>query len=436
MGHLAGKDIYHKLGEKIDNLTLRTPWNENFHGILKELYTLEEADVIVKMPFVLSDLNRIMKVTKYGEAKLRGILDSLCSKGLVMDLLLNDKYYYSISPLVVGFFEFTMMRTDGALDRKKISRLFFRYMMNRPFWNANFGKGARVSIMRTIPHEDALITGEYVEILDYEKARKIVESSDKFSIGICSCRHEKFHIGRKKCDVPLDTCTSFGISADYLIRRNMAKEVSKSEMLEHFSRSKEMGLVLNADNVKNNVAFICHCCKCCCNVLLGVSKLGYANTIVTSNFISDIKEDKCTGCGVCVTKCPVNAIKIDLTEGESPLKKKIPKIDLSICLGCGVCALKCNAKAVGLINRGKRLLTPETTFEKVILTALEKGTLQNQMFDDPGNITHKFMRGFLGAFLKLPVTKKTLMSDMFRSVFLSSMKTGVKMQGKEFVSKI
>ncbi|MDD5773060.1 MAG: 4Fe-4S binding protein [bacterium] len=426
MGHLVGKDIYRELGQKIDGLTMRTPWNETFHEILKELYTMEEADVIVNMPFVLSDLNRILRVTKYEEAKLRGILESLCSKGLVMDLFIGGEYYYMISPLVIGFFEFTMMRMDGNYDPKKISRLFFRYMANRSFQDANFGKETKVSIMRTIPHEEAFMPDEYVEILDYEKAWSIIESSNKFSIGICSCRHEKSHIGRSKCVVPLDTCTSFGLAADYLIRRNLAKEVSKSEMLEHFARSKEMGLVLNADNVKNNVAFICQCCKCCCNLLLGVSKLGYANTIVTSNFISDIKEDKCTGCGLCVKKCPVNAIKMD---------QKIPKIDKSICLGCGVCALKCNAKAVRLISRGKRLLTPETTFERVILTGLEKGTLQNLMFDDPRSITHKFMRGFIGGFLKLPVTKKALMSDMFRSIFLSSMKTGVEMQGKGFVAK-
>lgn len=428
MGHLVGKNVYQKLGQKIDNLTMKTPWNETFHEILKELYTREEADIIVKMPFVLSDFDKILKITKYEEAKLRKILDALCSKGLVMDLWLGDEFYYMPSPIIVGIFEFTMMRTNENLDVKKIAKLFYKYMEDKSFQEANFGRWNKVSFMRTLPHEGALAQGGYVEILDYEKAESIIESSNKFSIGICSCRHERFHIGRKKCDVPLETCTSFGLAADFLIKRNLAKEVSKSEMLEHFSRSKEMGLVLNADNVKSNVTFICHCCKCCCNVLLGISELGYTNTIVTSNFISDIKRDKCISCGVCVNKCPVNAIKMN--QGE------IPEIDLSICIGCGVCALMCKTKAIKLINRRKRLLTPETTFERVILMCLEKGTLQNQMFDNPQSITHKFMRGFLGAFLKLPIMKKTLMSDMFRSIFLSSMKIGAEMQGRGFIAKI
>jgi len=38
-------DVYRRLAKKIDGLTLRTPWNETFYSILKELYMGEEADV-------------------------------------------------------------------------------------------------------------------------------------------------------------------------------------------------------------------------------------------------------------------------------------------------------------------------------------------------------------------------------------------------------
>jgi len=79
-----------------------------------------------------------------------------------------------------------------------------------------------------------------MEILDYEKAASIIESSEKFSIGVCSCRHEKLHLGEKTCDVPLEKCSSFNYVADYLTRHNLAKEVSKSEMLENLAESVEM----------------------------------------------------------------------------------------------------------------------------------------------------------------------------------------------------
>ena len=58
MGHLAGKDTYRKLGKKIDGLTCRAPWNDTLYKILKELYTSEEAEFIIKMPYSLASLDQ------------------------------------------------------------------------------------------------------------------------------------------------------------------------------------------------------------------------------------------------------------------------------------------------------------------------------------------------------------------------------------------
>ena len=138
----------------------------------------------------------------------------------------------------------------------------------------------------------------------------------------------------------------------------------------------------------------------------------------------------CLGCGKCAKACPINAIHMIPIENPQTKKKKDVIIDTSICLGCGVCALNCNDGVMSLVKRKKRVLHPETTFERVILQSLERGTLQNQLFDDPQSIGHKFMRGVIGGFLRLPPVKASLMSDTLRSSFLNFMKTGVEKQGK------
>lgn len=438
MGHVVGKEVYKKLGKKIDSLPMRTPWNETFHEILTELYSEKEADVVVKMPYGLSDLKRVSMVTKYESSELQKILAGLCSKGLVMDLWINDAYQYMPSPIVIGIFEFSMMRTGDSVDSKKLGHLFHEYLHgdDGAFWAANMKRGEKVSAIRALPHKDAINRSEYMEVLDYEKATSIIESTDKFSVGICSCRHEKLHVDEKTCDTPLEKCSSFGMAADYLIRNNLAREVSKSEMLENLASSIEMGLVLCADNVKKNVTFICHCCKDCCNALGGISKFGYPNTVVTSNFIAENDLDACLGCGKCAKACPINAIEMVSVENPQTKKKKDAVIDNSICIGCGVCALNCKNGTVSLVKREKRVLHPETTFERVILQSLERGTLKNQLFDNPQSISQKFMRGLVGGFLRLPPVKATLMSDMLRSSFLNFMTTGVKMQGKGWVAEI
>lgn len=437
MGHVNGNDLYRKLGETIDNLAARAPWNETFYMILKELYTLEEAEILTKMPYGLASFEDVARITKNDKTKLRRILLEMCSKGLVVDLWIRGKYRYMVSPLVIGFFEFTMMRTGNNKNQKMLAKLFHEYLHStNSFYAANLEHGERVSILRTLPHEEVIDDSKYVEILDYEKATSIIDESDRFAIGLCSCRHEKFHIEEKPCDVPLDTCSSFGFAADYLIRHEMAREVSRSEMLENVARSKELGLLLSSDNVRKNVSFICHCCKCCCNVLLGVTRHGYSNAIVSSSFTSEIDESKCTGCKKCAKECPINAIQmVPITD---PHSKKImnPEVDASICLGCGICALKCHKDAVRLVKRKQRVLHPETMFERVILQCLERGTLQNQIFANPQSVTQRFMRGILGAFLRLPATKKALMSDALRSNFLASMKMGTTIMGNAWHAEI
>lgn len=439
MGHLVGKDLYRQLGKKIDNLTVRAPWNDTLYVILKELYSAEEAELVVMMPYTLTGLARLARLTGLPEARLRTLLEGLAGKGLVLDLWVEDGYHYMPSPMVVGLFEFTMMRTGPDVDTKKLAGLFRDYLSDeRGFAAANFTDDKQISIMRSLPHEEAFRQREYLEVLDYEKAGALIEAADRFAIGICSCRHEKLHAATKECDVPLESCTSFGIGADHLIRHNLAREISRSEMRDHFARSRDLGLVLNSDNVQRNIFFVCHCCKCCCNALLGIRVLGYPHCVVTSNYITAIDTESCVGCGRCAKACPIEAISmVPAPAGRQPGKTgQVAEVDANICLGCGVCALKCKPGACRLDKRPQRVIHPETTFERILLQCLERGTLQNQLFDNPQSLTHKFLRGLVGGFLKLPTVKRALMSDALRSRFLDSMKKGAAKQGKDWLTEL
>ena len=182
MGHRVAKDAYRELGRTIDGLNVRAPWSETLGAILRELYTEEEADLVSRMPTGLAPLRRIAKVTGKPEKKLAGMLGGLAGKGLVFDTEIAGEWRYAISPFVIGVFEYTMMRSDGGVDFPRAARLFKDYLAARGgFIEANAGQGEQVSVMRTLPHAEAIADQPHIEVLDHEKAEEMVERSQSFA---------------------------------------------------------------------------------------------------------------------------------------------------------------------------------------------------------------------------------------------------------------
>jgi len=75
-----------------------------------------------------------------------------------------------------------MMRTGGGVDSKSLARLFNQYLTadHGVLFARNARNDSKVSVIRALPHWDAIDPSEYMEVLDYEKAASIIESSEKF----------------------------------------------------------------------------------------------------------------------------------------------------------------------------------------------------------------------------------------------------------------
>jgi hypothetical protein len=64
------------------------------------------------------------------------------------------------------------------------------------------------------------------------------------------------------------------------------------------------------------------------------------------------------------------------------------------------------------------VLTPANTAHRLVLMAIERGKLQNLIFDNQAYLSHRALAAILGAILKLPPIKRVMASRQVKSRFL------------------
>jgi ferredoxin len=99
-------------------------------------------------------------------------------------------------------------------------------------------------------------------------------------------------------------------------------------------------------------------------------------------------------------------------------RRRRAELDTTICLGCGVCTRTCPKAAMTLVPREVRVVTPVDTLHRTVLMAIERGRLQDCIFDNRALLSHRAMAAVLGVILRLPPTKQVLASEQMRSRYL------------------
>ncbi|MCI0512964.1 4Fe-4S dicluster domain-containing protein [candidate division KSB1 bacterium] len=417
MGHLTSKSVYHKLQQRLDLMWVGGPDYPAFLEILRQLFTEEEAQIASRMPVRFASLQTIHRRTGKPISELKVRLDAMAEKGLVLDLHRGEEAsFYVLLPTVIGFFEFSMMRVRHDYDQHHLASLYHDYMLDDPrelFLRQAFQQ--ETQLVRTLVHETALDESVCAEVLNYEKASWIIQNAKQCAVSLCHCRHVKEHLGAA-CEHPLRACLTLGSGTEYFIRHQLAEPIETREALDILAQSREMGMVQIADNVKNEVGFICNCCGCSCSILETFNRLRLGTKLTyTSNFIAVIDADKCTGCGRCISACPIHAIEF---QSGLPGHRKVAGIDSRRCLGCGVCVRACNHNYLRLEPRAARVFTPENGLERILLMALERNKFQNLLFDDLESLPVSILNHLFGWILKRERVKKFLLKEKIRSKWI------------------
>ncbi len=420
VGHLTARDAYKNLEERINWFTQGAPPSETLYKILQVLYTEKEAKWVALLPVRPFTLKKAAKVWGTTEAKAEKVLDHLCEKALLVDSDYQGQRRFVMPPPMAGFIEFALMRTRGDIDQKYLSELYYQYMNVEEDFVKDLFFATETRLGRVYVQEPVLTNDKMNHILDYERASHIVEEAEYIGLGTCYCRHKMYHAGHPcEIDAPWDVCLTFDNVARSLAEHGeYARLISKEDAMDALERSYESNLVQIGENVREHPAFICNCCGCCCEALQAARKFSPMQPVATTNYIPEVSLEQCVSCGKCAKVCPILAIAMEKgAEGE----KVRPVIDTEICLGCGVCARNCPTKAITLQHRPVQVITPVNSTHRFVLQAIEKGTLQNLVFDNQAFANHRAMAAVFGTILKLPPLKQALASKQFKSVYLDKL---------------
>jgi Na+-translocating ferredoxin:NAD+ oxidoreductase subunit B len=321
------QNVYEALAGYLDRLPAGFPRTSSGveMRILRRLFTPEEAELAQLLTLKPESAEKIAARTRKDAEALGVQLESMAKKGLIFRYRKDGLARYMAAQFVVGIWEYHVNDLDQELI-KDINEYLPHF----------FDQSIKVKTpqLRTIPIARAVPVEQ--QIMGYEKAREIVLQHEEIVVAPCICRKEHSMMG-EGCERPPESCLIFGAGAQYYAENGLGRMIDHDEALRILDEAEKTGLVLQPSNSQKAVN-ICTCCGCCCQILKNLKRLPNPAQHAASNYFASVDQDLCSGCGVCLERCQMDAIELEVTA----------KILSTRCIGCGLCVPTCPEEAVKL----------------------------------------------------------------------------------------
>ncbi len=353
------------------------PVNDTTISIMKHVVedNADELDFICAFNQKSSQtLEELGSSSEFSEEEIDRLATSLAKKGLIFNQPNSAGIMvYRLLPLMtVGLMEYKFMgELKGDEEEQQLAELFQKLLDDvRDQVQENYDN--LVPMFKSAPPIDRTVPTRITEdgkairiipldktvevpeefILPSQSVEDIIDKFDEIAVGHCFCRQRRKVLGEPcATDAPVINCFTFGKSARHTAAQGFTRMVTKEEAREIMKEAEEAGLVHKAFHPGSKVSrpetSICNCCKDCCDTL-HLWRDGAFPLINSTYYLSVIDQDACSGCGICVERCPTDAIELNDDQKAEQDEKS--------CFGCGICARFCPEEAISL-KEGLRKVT-------------------------------------------------------------------------------
>ena len=334
--------IYIKLTKKTNS-----PESKTIPRIFQKIANLEQAKIMDELP---NHVENIAKKLGLSKVKVQKDLQYLYERGLVTP----GRTGWTLKGGVVtpGKSGWNMVTSWGAL-KDSVGSANTKYddneildlarEMSLEILKGQLKRGEKPpvrKVMRVIPKWRTI--KDIPGVLPCEDAREIFKNASPIIVHRCPCR-AVYRNRPNKDKVPEDLCLATG--QGQIARRTGGKILTYDELIALLDKidNYPVPLVSMGGTTKRIGQGMCSCGDDCgLFVRNAITKpLNGEYTFVKSRFIAQDNSRICSGCGICIKRCPVDAI----TMKELKSGKKRSHTDVKECIGCGLCVLTCSKKA-------------------------------------------------------------------------------------------
>jgi electron transport complex protein RnfB len=357
-------DVYERLAKALEALPhgfARTPSGVEIK-LIKKAFTPEEVWLAGQLTREYETPAQIAQRVGRDVGEVAALLERLVPLGLVklnspvaagagvLEQTVQGEKRYRLRPFIVGWYEASMRRLD-----KEFAELFEQFITE--------GGGERVfaprpGLLGVIPQRGTL-KPEWIAREPFLDIDAHFQRHERFLVIPCVCRREIEILGGNDCHKPMKRCGFVGLPPQTPLGETV---LDREEAMALFAKLEKQGHVHLAfygftmfDEAPQFMG-TCNCCSCCCAILHGpkLAGLEFQDGPQKSNYRAVIDPEKCTACGACIKRCPVEAI----SEGPKRMPLACPcgvlpemrpgasEVDRDKCIGCAVCVTGCPEDAI------------------------------------------------------------------------------------------